>query len=65
MNTYRIKETLDSPYDFVEADVYYVNDDNNLTFYVDRDRDEVEVATFRLWVSVVMMGVLEPRDRND
>ena len=63
MNTYRIKETIDSVYDFVNADLYWVDDNNCLNFYnLNEEGDEIAIATFNPWVSVVMMDEVESED---
>ncbi len=63
MNTYRVRATLDSTYDFVNADLYWVDDNNRLGFFnLSEEGDEIPVATFDSWVSVVMMDEVESTD---
>ena len=65
MNSYRVKETTDSVFYFVDADLYWVDDNNNLNFYnLSEDGDEIAVATFRPWVSVVMMDAVESNEQQ-
>ncbi len=60
MNTYRVRGTIDSAYDFVNADLYWVDDNNQLNFFnLSEEGDEVNVATFDPWISVVMMDEVD------
>ena len=63
MNTYRVKETLDSVPDFVKADLYWVDDNNCLNFCnLSEEGDEIAIATFDPRVSVAMV---ESEDLNE
>ncbi len=68
MNTFRVKENVDSGYDFVCADYYFIDDRNYLVFYrrgEEYGHGDTEVATFNPWVSVVMMDEVESEDQNE
>ena len=65
MNTYRVKETLDSIPNFVKADLYWIDDNNNLNFYNPSEGgSETNVATFNPWVSVVMVDEVESNEQQ-
>ena len=61
MSSYRVKETVDGIFEYIEADYYIVDEFNNLQFY----NSDCSAAreTRRLWVSVGIVG--ESEDRNE
>ena len=61
MSLYRVKETVDSTFEYIEADYYIVDEFNNLQFY--NSNFSAARETRRLWVSVGIVG--ESEDRNE